>query len=62
MLAFGLFLAMVFVSGCGGGGGVGNTTSPPSSAAGTPPGTYTLIVTAVSGSVTHTQQLTLTIQ
>jgi hypothetical protein len=60
MPALALCLAMVLVSGCGGGGGT--TPPPPPPVTGTPPGTYTLTVTAVAGSVTHTQQLTLTIQ
>jgi hypothetical protein len=55
-----LLLAIVAVamSGCGGGGG--STTTPVNN--GTPVGSYTLTVTAASGNLTHTQQLTLTVQ
>jgi centrosomal CEP192-like protein len=56
-----LLLAMlgVVMSGCGGGG---SSTPPPPLNNGTPVGTYTLTVTAASGNLTHTQQLTLTVQ
>jgi Big-like domain-containing protein len=56
-----LFLTLAFATGCGGGGG-GTTPPPPPPNNGTPPGTYSLTVTATSGSVSHTQQLTLTVQ
>jgi hypothetical protein len=54
-----LLLAMLW-SACGGGG----TTTPPPSNAGTPAGTYTVDVTATDAStstLTHTIQLTLTV-
>lgn len=44
-------------SSTGGGGGGGGTTDP-----GTPTGTYTVTVTATSGSLTHTTQFSLTVQ
>src|SRR6266446_4403221 len=42
-------------------GGGTNSSLPPVNT-GTPPGTYTLTVTAASGNLTHIQQLTLTVQ
>ncbi len=56
-----LLLAMMTASigGCTGGGT--NSSLPPVNT-GTPPGTYTLTVTAASGNLTHIQQLTLTVQ
>jgi hypothetical protein len=55
-----LLLAMTITAfgGCGGGG----STPPPPVNNGTPPGTYMLTVSATSGNLTHTQQLTLTVQ
>jgi hypothetical protein len=41
------------MSACGGGGSSGS--------GGTPPGTYALTVTATSGTLTHTSQVTLTV-
>jgi len=48
---------MLFLS-CGGGlqGGGGGTGSP-----GTPAGTYTITITAVSGSITHSAVVSLTV-
>jgi hypothetical protein len=43
------------------GGGSTPATKPPAQT-GTAPGTYTLLVTATSGSVNHTLPLTLTVQ
>ncbi len=56
-----LLLAMTIgaIGGCGGGG---STPPPPPVNNGTPAGTYTLTVTAASGNLTHTQQLTLIVQ
>jgi hypothetical protein len=71
-----LLLLGAMAVGCGG-GSVGATSKPnptptpmpsptptpaPGAANGTPAGTYTLVVTATSGSLTGTQQLTLTVQ
>jgi hypothetical protein len=59
-LGAGLLLALA-LAGCGGGGSSATTPTNP----GTPPGTYTLMVTGTVGSgstqVSHTQQLTLTV-
>ncbi|MGH9568288.1 MAG: hypothetical protein ACRD4F_01525 [Candidatus Angelobacter sp.] len=56
-------MTMAVLSGCGGGGGSTPPPPPPPPVNnGTPTGTYTLNVTAVSGNVTHTQQVTLTVQ
>jgi len=44
---------------CGGGG---SSNSPPPRSGGTPPGTYTVKVTAASPSITHTTSLTLVVQ
>jgi len=38
------------------------TPTPTPGASGTPAGTYTLVVTAISGNITHTAPLTLTVQ
>jgi hypothetical protein len=55
-----LAVTIAAIGGCGGGGG---TTVPvPPLNTGTPPGTYSLTVTAASGNLMHTQQLTLTVQ
>jgi hypothetical protein len=54
-----LLLALASLSSCGGSGG-GTVTPPP--APGTPSGTYTLVVSAVSGNVTKTTNLTLTVR
>ena len=58
----GILFALVFVLligmvGCGGGS---SSTKPPVQT-GTPAGTYTIVVSATSGSTTHTQNLTLTV-
>ena len=57
MLALVVFFASIAAIGCGGsskGGGGGNT--------GTTPGTYTVTVTGVSGTITQTTPVTLTVQ
>lgn len=51
----GLASAAIFLSACGG----GSATTPPNS--GTQKGTYTLVLTAKSGALTHTMNLTLTV-
>ncbi len=54
-------LALLFISpGCGGGltGGGGGGGGQP----GTPPGSYPITITATSGSLSHTAQVTLTVQ
>ena len=54
-----LLLAISLIS-CGGGGS-NNSTAPPPPSAGTPAGTYTLTVTAASGSASHNTRLTLVV-
>jgi hypothetical protein len=50
-------VALLLIVGCGG----GSKTTPPPVQMGTPAGTYTIVVSAVSGATTHTQNLTLTV-
>ncbi len=59
-LAAVLVLAVLAVSCGGGGGGGGGPTPPPNP--GTPPGTYMVSVRGVSGSITRTTTVTLTVQ
>ena len=60
LLFFGLLMAMlVFIPSCGGGGG-GSTTPPPSQ--GTPVGSYTVTVTATSGTLSQSGTFTLVVQ
>jgi hypothetical protein len=57
-LAVTLVAVMLFATGCGGGG---SNATPVSTITGTPAGTSTIVVTAASGAVTHSQNLTLTV-
>jgi hypothetical protein len=45
-----------------GGGGSPSTSTPPLNASGTPAGTYTIVITAKSGTTIQTQNLTLVVQ
>jgi uncharacterized protein (TIGR03118 family) len=49
-------LSLLSISGCGGGSSNGNAANP-----GTPAGTATLVVTATSGSISHSTNVTLTV-
>jgi hypothetical protein len=53
-----LLMLLAMVPACGGGGGGGGNQGPPPNP-GTPPGTYTVVVTATSGSLTSTAGFTL---
>jgi hypothetical protein len=55
-----VLLMLLMLVGCGGGAG-GNTTSKSQSAPGTPAGTYKVTVTATAGTVTHTVDVTVTV-
>jgi hypothetical protein len=59
-MVFLLFISMSF-AGCGGGGTSANPPPPPLTG-GTPSGTYTVTVSAVSGTISHTTTLTLVVQ
>jgi hypothetical protein len=52
------------MAGCGGGGGTagGGGNAPPTPQPGTPAGTYTVTVTATSGTMVKTANFTLTVQ
>jgi hypothetical protein len=52
-------VAATLIGGCGGGS---SSTPPPPPVTGTPAGSYTITVTATSGSTTATTQLTLVVQ
>ena len=54
-----IVLAIVLGIGCGGGSSSSQPPPPPPPSGGTPPGTYTLTLTATSGGDSHTTQLTL---
>ncbi|MGB2628016.1 MAG: Ig-like domain repeat protein [Candidatus Acidiferrum sp.] len=56
-----LLLIGMSIVGCGGSGGSANTTPPPITG-GTPAGTYTVTVSAVSGTTTHSTTLTLVVE
>jgi hypothetical protein len=55
--ALGMLAVLALMVACGGGS---SSTKPPVQT-GTPAGTYTIVVSATSGSTTHTQNLTLTV-
>jgi hypothetical protein len=57
-----LIIAASLLTACGGGGGGSSYTPPPPTIGGTPAGTYTLTVTAASGSFTHSVNLTVVVQ
>jgi hypothetical protein len=56
-----LLMLIMLVSACGGGGG-GSNQGPPPPNSGTPKGTYSVVVTASSGSTTSTTGFTLVVQ
>jgi hypothetical protein len=51
-------LALLLLIGCGG----GSSGTGPQPMPGTPPGTYTVAVQAISGTVSHSTTVTLTVQ
>ncbi len=56
------FLAIgTFIAGCGGGSSQGVTPPPPANL-NAPPGTYSVVVTGISGSITHNSKITVVIQ
>jgi len=61
MLAAFLLAAVALHTGCGGGGG-NSISRPPTVTPGTPPGSYTITVRAVSGSLERTTTVTLVVQ
>ena len=57
LLLFGTIALIGFLASCGGG-----SPPPPQHNPGTPPGTYTVTVSATSGATTHQQTITLVVQ
>ena len=53
--------ALLLLQACGGGGG-GSSSQPGTPQPGTPSGTYTITVSAQSGTVQHTTTVTLVVQ
>jgi len=58
-----VFLAIgTFIAGCGGGSSQGLTPPPPPANLNAPAGTYSVVVTGISGSITHNSKITVVIQ
>jgi len=63
LAVFFAFLAIgTFVAGCGGGSSQGVTPPPPPANLNAPAGTYSVLVTGTSGSITHNSKITVVIQ
>ncbi len=56
-----ILLATCFLSACGGGANRGVSSTPPP-ANGTPPGTYTVLITGTANGITHNSKLTVIVQ
>lgn len=60
LMLLALLVCAFGITSCGGGGG--GSTSTPTTIPGTPAGSYTVVLTSTSGNITHTTNLTLTVQ